>query len=303
MRVALTLGLAAALLCHTVAAPAAEALPAESFGAIPQVTEVELSPSGNLIAWCNTPPGGPATIVIFDVGTQKYRRSIPLEPGLNFRSISWADDETVLFTVSTLVTNNSTRAADHYEYFRTFATDVGGGKSRMLLMRDGARGFVTGADLLAARTSKPKTVMMATVDFSGSAPPDATGSRLNGGRKNYGSAYSLYEVDTRTGTGRAVESGNGLTNGWVVDADGAAVARIDYDRGRPAAGGEHARGPVLECVQVVLSLLRRAGHVHPDVDVRVFPFELRDGARDGSRRRVVEHRVGMVCERTLHECA
>jgi len=229
MRVALTLSLAAALLCHTVDTSAAAALPAESFGAVPQVTDVNLSPNGNLIAWCNTPPGGTAAIVIFDVATQKYRRSIPLEPGLNFRSISWADDETVLITVSTLATFNSSKASDHYEMFRTFAADVGGGKSRMLLMKDGALGFVTGADLLAARTAKPKTVMMATLDISGSGPRDSTGSRLSGGRKSYGSAYSLYEVDTRTGTGHQVESGNGLTNGWVIDANGAAVARTDWN--------------------------------------------------------------------------
>jgi dipeptidyl aminopeptidase/acylaminoacyl peptidase len=229
MRVALTLGLTAALLCHTVETLGADALPAESFGAIPQVTEVDLSPSGNLIAWCHTPPGGTAALVIFDVATQKYRRSIPLEPGLNLRSISWADDETVLFTVSTLVTNNSSKAADHYEVFRTFAADVGGGKNRMLLMTDSARGFVTGSDLLAARTGKPKTVMMATLDYSASSARMETGSRLNGGRKNSGWLYSLYEVDTRTGTGHLVESGNAFTDGWVIDAKGAAVARSDWN--------------------------------------------------------------------------
>ncbi len=37
----------------------------------------------------------------------------------------------------------------------------------------------------------------------------------------------------------------------------------------------------------------RAGHVHPDVDVRVFPFELRDGAGDGSRAR--SHRTSRRC--------
>jgi dipeptidyl aminopeptidase/acylaminoacyl peptidase len=229
MRVALALGLAAALLCHTVETPAADALPAEAFGAIPQVTDVDLSPSGNLIAWCNTPPGGAASIVIFDVGAQKYRRSIPLEPGLNLRSISWADDETVLFTVSTLATNNRSRAADHYEIFRTFAADVGGGKNRMLLMRDGSRGFVTGSDLLAARAGKPRTVMMATFDYFASAARTETGSRLSGGRKDSGWIYSLYEVETRTGTGYLIETGNAFTDGWVIDAKGAAVARTDWN--------------------------------------------------------------------------
>ncbi len=229
MRVAFALALIASFLTHPAQSAAADPPPAEAFGTIPQVTAVDLSPGGNLIAWCYTPPAGAAAIVIFDVGTQKYRRTIPLEPGLNFRSLTWADDETVLVTVSTLATRNRSRAEEHYEVYRTFAADVAGGPSRMLLMRDGARGFVTGSDLLATRTGKPKTVLMASLDFSASSAQPETGSRLAGGRRDSGWVYSLYEVDTRTGKGRLIESGNSFTDGWVVDARGAALARTDWN--------------------------------------------------------------------------
>ncbi|MEJ0035730.1 MAG: S9 family peptidase [Gammaproteobacteria bacterium] len=229
MRIALVLGLAAAFLCNSVETFAAAPLPAEAFGTIPQVTEVDLSPSGNLIAWCHTPPTGSAVVVIFDVGTQKYRRSIPLEPGLNLRSITWADDETLLLTVSTFATYGRSEASDHFEVFRTFAADVAGGKSRMLLMTDGERGFVTGASLLAARTGKPKTVIMSTYDFSAAAARGATDSRLAGGRGDSGWTYSLFEVDIRTGAGRRIEQGNPFTSEWVVDNNGAAVARADWN--------------------------------------------------------------------------
>src|SRR6185369_14581855 len=101
----LALGFVSALLlCQSIETHAADAAPAEAFGSIPQVTEVDLSPDGNLVAWCHTPPGGKAAVVIFDVATQKYRRTIPLEPGLNLRSITWADNETLLITVSTFAT-------------------------------------------------------------------------------------------------------------------------------------------------------------------------------------------------------
>jgi len=229
MRIMFVLGLAAALLSLSIETRAAGALPVEAFGTVPQVRAVDLSPSGNLIAWCHTQPSGTAAVVIFDVASQKYRRTIPLEPGLSLRSISWADDETVLITVSTFATFNEARASDHYEVFRTFAADVEGGKSRMLLMRDGARGFVTGADLLASRTNKPKTVIMASYDYSDAAARGVTDSRLGGGRTDSGWTYSLFEVDTRTGTGRLLERGNPFTTGWVVDRTGAAAARADWN--------------------------------------------------------------------------
>lgn len=233
-------------------------------------------------------------IVIFDVSTQKYRRSIPLEPGLSLRSISWADEETVLVTVSTLLTNGSSRAADHYEIFRTFAADVEGGKSRMLLMRDGTRGFVTGSDLLATRTGKPKTVMMATLDYSGSPSGAVTGSRLPGGGRNSGWFYSLYEVDTRTGAARLTESGNGFTEGWVIDPRGAAVARIDWNPKKEqfsilAKDGDSWREspsspPVYYLVDLAANKADIVGEAYPALadaklgEVRMITYKARDGA-------------------------
>jgi dipeptidyl aminopeptidase/acylaminoacyl peptidase len=228
MRIALVLAVAAALLCHTVETQAADAVSAEVFGTIPETSEIDLSPNGNLLAWCHTAPTGAASVVIFDVGTQKYRRTIPLQPGLKLRSISWADDETVLITVSVFATFNQRRAADHYEVFRTFAADVAGGEQRMLLM-EGDRGFVLGADLLAARTGKPKTVIMATFDYSAASARAPTDTRLGGGRSDSGWVYSVFEVDIRTGKGKRLESGTPFTSDWVVDSHGAAVARSDWN--------------------------------------------------------------------------
>jgi dipeptidyl aminopeptidase/acylaminoacyl peptidase len=230
MRITFVLGLAAALLVQAIETQAAGVLPVEAFGALPQVRAVDLSPNGNLVAWCQTPPAGEAAVVIFDSTTQKYRRSIPLEPGLNLRSLSWADDETLLITVSTFATFNEKRAADHYEVYRTFAADVAGGTTRMLLSTDGARAFATGAALLASRTDKPKTVIMGSYDYSAAAASRAsTDSRLAGGRRDSGWSYSLFEVDTRTGEGRLLERGNPFTTDWVVDPTGAPVARSDWN--------------------------------------------------------------------------
>ncbi|HEX3397657.1 MAG TPA: S9 family peptidase, partial [Steroidobacteraceae bacterium] len=63
------------------------------------------------------------------------------------------------------------------------------------------------AYLVAAHTSKPYTVIMST------AFP----------------CRCLWDVDTRTGKGGIIKHGNQFTTAWVVDRDGRAVAREDWD--------------------------------------------------------------------------
>ena len=207
---------------------AAEITPVEAFGALPQVSNVELSPDGSLLAWEDERQTAP-TVVMFDLAAQKYRRIIPVADGTKLRSLAWADNETLLVTLSTFATYGETSASAHYEISRTFAADVGGGKDRMLLMRGGSRSLVTGANLLAWRTTKPKTVIMSTWDYSESVARSDTGTRLAGHRGDSGWVAQVFEVDTRTGKGKFIEEGTQFTDDWIVDGAGNVVARSEWD--------------------------------------------------------------------------
>jgi dipeptidyl aminopeptidase/acylaminoacyl peptidase len=228
VRSSLVLGFAFLVLAHSVHAGASAVAPVEAFGAMPEVSDVDLSPDGTLLAWHDESAKG-SRVVMFDLGTQKYRRAIPIDHGAKFRSLQWADNETLLITVSVFSNTGEAAAAWHYEFFRTFAADVAGGKDRMLLMADGARDFVTGADLLAARTTKPKTVIMSTLDYSATAGRQETGSRLAGHRKDSGWVWEVFEVDTRTGKGTKIEEGTQFTDQWLIDKSGNVVARSEWD--------------------------------------------------------------------------
>jgi dipeptidyl aminopeptidase/acylaminoacyl peptidase len=219
-------------LFHTPRTRAANATPAEAFGAIPAISAVELSPNGKLIAWHDAKQG--SSIVIFDLDAHRDRRKLAFESGVKLRALTWADDETLLLTVSSFATYGERDAAKHYEVFRTYAADVSGnGKPRMLLMGGGDRQFVTGADLLAWRTDKPKTVIMSSFDFSGLNAKQQTGSHLAVGRKEDGWVSQVFEVDTRTGKGVRVAMGTAFTLDWVIDAKGEPVARSEWN---PATG-------------------------------------------------------------------
>jgi dipeptidyl aminopeptidase/acylaminoacyl peptidase len=205
--------------------------PAEAFGAVPAVSDVELSPNGKLIAWRDV---GPAlsSVVVFDLDTRARKRTFAMHADGTLRSLAWSDNETLLITYSAFMTYGPKSAGNHYEMFRTYASDINTGKTSMLLMGDGARQLVTGATLLAWRTSKPHTVIMSTLDFSEVHAKQQTGTRFTVGRKDEGWISQVFAVDTRTGKGTPLVAGTAFTEDWVVNRNGEVVARSEWN---PAA--------------------------------------------------------------------
>ena len=184
--------------------------PAEAFGALPQTDDAVLSPDGNTLAW-NLSTGTQQKVVVVDVTTGKDKRTAIIPEGNKLRSLHWSDNDTLLLGLSATVAVSPDEAY-HYEFSRVVALDVNSGESTVLLMTGGGyRATVTGADLLATHTPKPKTVIMATFD------------------NRIGWSWNLYLVDTHTGGGKLIEQGSAQTVAWVIDKEGNAVARADWD--------------------------------------------------------------------------
>ena len=209
-----------------VSASAAPEVPAAAFAALPQVSDVELSPDAQLVAWYDR-SGPDAKVVIFDLAAKNYRRTLRIDPATVPRSLLWADDETLLVNLSE-VRKAPVPGEPLYDYSRSLAVDVASGDSRMLLMAGGERAFVTAADLLAWHTAQPHTVIMASWDYSANAARVETGTRLVAGREAAGWVGELFQVDTRTGKGTLIDQGGPFAWQWVVDTQGAPVARSQW---------------------------------------------------------------------------
>ena len=215
-----------ALAANAVAQPP----PATAFAALPEMSFVCLSPDGRRIAWANDPGGSPL-VVVFDLAAgNDLKRLRP--SNARIRDLHWADNRTLILSVSRSLTADATTAAEkRYEFERYLAVDVEdrGGEAKSLLMEHPDREFVTGASLEKLHPQTPGTVVMSTWSFSGTAFREEIGSRLVGGRKDSGYQLSLYEVDTRSGKGRMIESGSPYTISWILDGAGHAVARSDWN--------------------------------------------------------------------------
>ncbi|HEY2037384.1 MAG TPA: hypothetical protein VGG96_10245, partial [Steroidobacteraceae bacterium] len=232
VKVSIAAGLALAVLWWMPARGAAQEVPAAAFAALPQTSEVELSPNGGLIAWRDQTAGTDTKVAVYDIAAKNYRRIITVAPTLTLRALLWADDDTLLLQVTKALRVPSADGPPRlYTYFRSIAADITSGSTRMLLMSGGERDWVTGAELVAWQTAVPHTVIMSTLDYSLTAARQETGTFIHDARSDSGWIGELFQVDTRSGKGKVIEEGDAYTKQWVVNAQGAAVARSEY---RPA---------------------------------------------------------------------
>jgi dipeptidyl aminopeptidase/acylaminoacyl peptidase len=213
-----------------LSADALAAPPAGAFAALPEMSMVRLSPNGMRVAWAND-PGGTPLVVVFDLATGKdLRRLRPANARV--RDLDWADDRTLVISVSRSLTADATTIAEQrYEFERYLALDVEdpNGAATSLLMEHPDRETVSGASLERLHPEKPGTVIMSTYQFSGTAYRSEIGSRISGGRKDSGWQLSLFEVDVRSGKGRMIESGSPYTDDWILDGAGRPVAREEWN--------------------------------------------------------------------------
>jgi dipeptidyl aminopeptidase/acylaminoacyl peptidase len=199
----------------------------EAFGTIPQTDYVTLSPDGKLIAWAAY-KGADASVVVFDSSVRKIKRTLQLERTLKLRRLVWADNESLLVEMS--ITDPHARHEDQrFEFFRILALDTGTGATKFLLMSGGERAYATGATLLSVQSSKPKTVVMSTYDYSASTRGRELGSHIERKRADQGWSLGVYEVNTVSGSGTLIEAGNPYTTSFVVDKGGQVVARDDWN--------------------------------------------------------------------------
>jgi hypothetical protein len=214
--------------CATWVAAAPTPPPAEAFARTPDFTMVALSPNGKLLAM-DQPAAPGVRIIMLEVAGGRQIRTFEFVHGEKLRNLRWADDATLLIDASiTHAINDVRNILGKYEVGRTIAAFTSRSKPQVLLTDD-LQGYTTGTYMQAVHTNRPGMVMMSTYDFLGSRYQQQTGTKLHDERRDSGFTHNLYEVDTASGSGRMTEGGSQYTVDWVVGADGAAVARSEWN--------------------------------------------------------------------------
>lgn len=208
----------------TTAAPA----PVEAYGQIPAVDRVTISPGGTHLAWAAN-EGGETNVVVFELASRKTLRTFKVEPGFKVRQVDWANDDTLLFSISATLTSTRRRWPSRLEYAQWLAADIRSGKSRVL-MTEGNKRVLGGSQLVRRRIARdPNLLVMASMDFAPQARGSEIGTRLGGKRRDSGFVFNVFAMDVSSGKSRLLESGTPHTQQWLADSNGNPVVRSEWN--------------------------------------------------------------------------
>ncbi|MGZ8371267.1 MAG: hypothetical protein ACXWVH_09460, partial [Caulobacteraceae bacterium] len=229
-----------ALSTAVCAFPAAAAPPLEAYGALPAIEQVELSLSGDRLAFVGVAKERRQLVVMTADGTPLIRSDVG---GVKLRDLTWAGDDFLLLLPTS--TERLINAPGRYELAKAVALDVNAKKLRGLFDNSKvATGMVLGG--YGVRQVKGRWAAYLA------SPPlerDLAGDRVvNTYRPN------LFRVDLASGDVSLVAKQGQLDEDWLIGPDGDVIARSEFDEKRGAwklRGGAFA-GPVLMEAQTLL---------------------------------------------------
>ena len=203
--------------------PAALAQTPEQYGSLPDVDDVEISPDGETLAIIKS-FGSTGAVLFYDLDNMGAQ---PVGVGLGEskpRTIEWADNENLLLLASQAERKRTTDGIETIEFFRWLSISPEEGKANLLFGNAAGYYQSSAGTLLSTLPSKPGKAV-----FQRSSITYRTDGRASRFDNDDEFKLSLFEVDLARGREKNIESGNEETVDWVIDAEGAPVARIDYD--------------------------------------------------------------------------
>lgn len=208
------------------AAPAKAADPAV-YGALPDVTEVEISPSGRYAALLQN-VGDQKAVMFYDLDAPDEK---PVGVGVgkeDARGIEWANDDRILLLLSVSEKVETTSGMETIEFFRWISVSRTTGKSKALFGDEPGFYMPSSGFFIGVRPDDPEKAIFARPSLrAGYFASQPSRTRL---KQKDPFEYNLFEVNLENGRQRKIGRGGEDTVDWVVDRNGDAVLRVDYSR-------------------------------------------------------------------------
>lgn len=160
-------------------------------------------------------------MTVLELPTRKTLRTFAVEPGLKVRDLMWAADDQLLFAVSATLTSTRRNWPSRLELLRWLAGDVASGTLRILLTEgnkraEGNERALGGSQLVRRSIARPHTLIMSSLDFAPQAQGSEIGTRLGGKRRDSGFRLNVFEINTRDGKSKLLESGTPSAVGVIT---------------------------------------------------------------------------------------
>lgn len=180
----------------------------EVYGAIPDVSEVQISPDGATIAMLRT-VDGTTSVVFYDLdNSDQMPFGVSLKSG-EARDLVWADNDHVLMLASDLGRMSTTKGLKEIEFFRWFSVSKSKAKPVVLFGNEGGYYIPSSGALL-------------------STLPHADGEALISRYSVYGGSYDVFRVNLDSSRANRDEGGGQNTVDWIASMDGEIIGRVDY---------------------------------------------------------------------------
>jgi len=198
------------------------------FGALPTVSLAEISPDGQTIAVLQN-SAGEATVVFINLrNPEATPTGVPLG-AVKARSMKWVDSDYLLLLASDAKNAAFISGVQATELYRWISISKDERKLKMLFKQDAGFYVASAGSIVATTPGTPEDAVFARWT------PDARAAKQSPGRLgglDIGDGYSLFNVNVRTGRERITYRGQSDTWDWVVDENGEAILRIDFDQQR-----------------------------------------------------------------------
>jgi dipeptidyl aminopeptidase/acylaminoacyl peptidase len=198
------------------------------FGALPAISQAEISPNGETIAVLQN-INGDSVVVFFEPNNPNAAPEGVGIGAVKARRLQWVDDEYLLLLASVAKQTRTATGLETIEFFRWFAISKSERKLKMLFKKDAGYFVPSPGSILASTPSNPGSAIFARWTPRARAATQRRPSRIQNQKIDMGDGYSLFEVDLKTGRDRIKWKGASDTVDWVIDANGEAILRIDYD--------------------------------------------------------------------------
>ncbi len=198
------------LLCAIFVASVVHAVPLATYGGLPGIENVALSPDGSRVAYVRT-EGDDRIVVMATVADRKLIRWVKVG-GEKLRELEWADDDNVL--IFTSVTEAVLGIQDEWSMLRVYS-----------ISRNDVRSL-PGSVLEMDPTNNVMNVVTGRVrirEINGHTVLFVPGIHVNNGE-------ALFRCDLTARTASELRADEDYSSTWLIDAQGQLAAERDYDR-------------------------------------------------------------------------
>ena len=198
------------------------------FGALPAIGQAEISPNGKTVAVLQN-QGGTSFLVFVELEDPSAQPKGVGVGAVKARDIEWIDDDHILLRASITQNLNTDEGRKTRELFRWISISKSDQKLKLLFKQDAGVYVTEAGNLMSTLPNKDGEAVIARWTPNARIGGATLGLGARFTKEDSGTGYSLFNVKLDSAREKISFPGQPDTVDWIVDENGDALLRIDYN--------------------------------------------------------------------------